>query len=83
MTEPQLKKVQSELSFTQKKLTRFEGEKLKFVKPNLANATLAFAIDQLGEVREKMSNLKKEEGLWSDLIEGMMRADKAEGEENG
>lgn len=61
LTAEQLKAATNTIVFDQARTTRIKGEKHKFVPPNLENATPVGLVDMLGDVREKMNALKREE----------------------
>lgn len=42
--------------------------KKKFRMPDLSNATPGFLVDELGEVREKIAELKKLEGFYKEAL---------------
>lgn len=75
-----LKQVINEVSFEQLKITRISGKKTDFVMPNLDNATISGLLDQIGELREKMKDDKKLEGILKTALDARLLERKKEQE---
>lgn len=50
-------------------------KKLKFVPPSLTQATPSAVVDFLGNIRERMANDKKEEGIYKEWLKSHFKKD--------
>lgn len=87
LTPEQLKEVISDTSYSKKSFTRYVGEKGVWWEPPqtsvMANMTLPRAIDELGAMREKKSQIEKGEKFWSGIVDRMMADDREQAEVMG
>lgn len=64
-----------EIEFPMIKSARKEGKKPVFKTPNLSNFTPEGIADMLGDVRERIADLKKEEGVLKEALKARLEVD--------
>lgn len=78
LTPAEIKDCTYDSSYVMTKTTRIDSSKKpEFKIPNLANMTMAGAIDLLGAVREQEKECKKLEGIYKDFIDALLREEAA------
>ncbi len=78
LTPEQVASITSEVKMEVMRSNRYNGDKRKFVMPNLANLTLGGLIDLLGAVREEVKDGQKLEGIYKEAIKARIKEKEAE-----
>ena len=84
LTPEQLEQVMQSIDITTMRSTRRDASKKpKFVLPNTDNLTPAGLTDMLGDVRERIGLLKKEEELYKEMLKAHLRREEYKEQKDG
>lgn len=81
MTTAQFEACKLPSSYVKLSCNRIQGTKPEFKMPTLSNYTKQGLADQIGDIRERIKLLEKEEGIYVEALKARWRQEKIEAEE--